>query len=61
MLMEGIPTEVITARGATLMEQLWTAVQYGDYFAYYLAMIYGADPNPVERIRGIQDEMAGQA
>lgn len=61
MLMEGIPTDVITARGATRMEQLWTAVQYGDYFSYYLAMIYGADPNPVERIHSIQDEMADQA
>ena len=61
MLLEGIPTDIITARGATRMEQMWTAVQYGDYFAYYLAMIYGSDPNPVDRIHGIQDEMSGRA
>lgn len=60
LLLEGIPTDTITAFGATRMEQLWTAVQYGDYFAYYLAMIYGSDPNPVDRIHAIQDEMASR-
>ncbi len=57
LLLEGIPTDIIRAHGATRMEQLWTAVQYGDYFAYYLSMIYGSDPNTIARIHAIQEEM----
>jgi glucose/mannose-6-phosphate isomerase len=58
MMLEGIPTDIITARGTGKLEQIWTVLHFGDYFAYYLAMIYGADPNPVDRIRAIQDAMA---
>ena len=58
LMLEGIPTDIIRAKGASRLEQLWTAVHYGDYFAYYLAMIYGADPNLVDHIHSIQDEMA---
>ncbi len=58
MMLEGIPTDIISARGKGCMEQIWTAVHYGDYFAYYLAMIYGVDPTPVDHIHGIQEEMA---
>lgn len=58
MMLEGIPTDIISARGTGNLEQIWTVLHYGDYFAYYLAMIYGVDPNPVDRIRAIQDEMA---
>lgn len=58
IMLEGIPTDIISARGTSGLSQMWTALHYGDYFAYYLAMIYGVDPNPVDRIHGIQDEMA---
>jgi glucose/mannose-6-phosphate isomerase len=57
MMLEGIPTDIINARGMGRMEQMWTALHYGDYFAYYLAMIYGVDPNPVDRIHSIQEDM----
>ncbi|GAP14302.1 bifunctional phosphoglucose/phosphomannose isomerase [Longilinea arvoryzae] len=58
LMLEGIPTDIISARGDSAMEQMWTALHYGDYFAYYLAMIYGADPNPVDRIQSIQADLA---
>lgn len=58
MMLEGIPTDIISASGTGKLEQIWTTLHFGDYFAYYLAIIYGVDPNPVDRIRAIQDEMA---
>lgn len=58
LMLEGLPTDIISARGTSQMEQMWTVLHYGDYFAYYLAMIYGVDPNSTDRIGGIQDEMA---
>lgn len=58
MMLEGLPTDIIHARGASPMEQMWTALHYGDYFAYYLAMIYGADPNSDDHMRAIQEDLA---
>jgi glucose/mannose-6-phosphate isomerase len=56
-MLEGIGTVTIKASGDTPLEQLWTAVHMGDYVAYYLAMIYGADPTPVEAIEGFKKEL----
>ncbi len=58
LMLEGIPTDIISARGASVMAQMWTALHYGDYFAYYLAMIYAVDPNPMDRIQSIQADLA---
>ncbi|MBK9206894.1 MAG: hypothetical protein IPL71_00730 [Anaerolineales bacterium] len=44
-LLEGLNTDVIDARGDSLMAHLWTLIIFGDYMAYYLAMAYGADPS----------------
>ncbi len=44
---QGIGTDIYHAKGKTAMEQIWTAVQFGDYLTYYLAMLYGVDPTPI--------------
>lgn len=56
-MLEGIGTDTIEASGDTPLEQLWTAVHLGDYVAYYLAMIYGVDPTPVEAIEGFKKDL----
>ena len=43
-MLEGLNTDVIDARGTSVIANLWTLVLFGDYMAYYLAMAYGADP-----------------
>lgn len=45
-LLEGLNTDYVDARGNTPLAHLWTAVLFGDYMAYYLAMGYGVDPSP---------------
>lgn len=40
----GIGTDSIKARGATRLAQMWSALHYGDFLAYYLALAYGMDP-----------------
>ncbi len=57
-MVEGIGTDVFQAKGDTPMQQLWTMIQLGDYLAYYLAMIYGVDPTPIEFISGLKAAMA---
>ncbi|OGO37618.1 MAG: bifunctional phosphoglucose/phosphomannose isomerase [Chloroflexi bacterium RBG_16_57_11] len=51
MMIEGLNTDFIDARGDTPLAQQWTCLHYGDYVGYYLAMAYGVDPAPVEAIQ----------
>jgi len=44
-MLEGLNTDVIDARGESIIAHLWTLMIFGDYMAYYLAMAYGADPS----------------
>jgi glucose/mannose-6-phosphate isomerase len=44
-MLEGLNTDVIDARGESVIAHLWTLILFGDYMAYYLAMAYGTDPS----------------
>jgi glucose/mannose-6-phosphate isomerase len=45
---QGINTDVYHASGKGELAHLFTALQFGDYTSYYLAMAYGVDPSPVD-------------
>jgi glucose/mannose-6-phosphate isomerase len=36
---------------------MWTALQYGDYASYYLALAYGLDPTPVPMLAELKEKM----
>ncbi len=65
LMVEGFDTDVIEAPGEGRLAQQWTALHFGDYTAYYLAMAYGVDPTPVSAIEGLKarlrDSGGGQA
>ncbi|GAB4569453.1 MAG: hypothetical protein Fur0017_14320 [Anaerolineales bacterium] len=44
-MLEALNTDVIEARGESIIAHLWSLIIFGDYMAYYLAMAYGADPS----------------
>jgi glucose/mannose-6-phosphate isomerase len=54
-LLEGMNTDYIDARGNTPLANLWTAILFGDYMAYYLAMGYGVDPTPIKALTDFKD------
>ena len=54
LMVEGFNTDVIEAVGETRMAQQWSALHFGDYTAYYLAMAYGVDPTPVDAIEDLK-------
>lgn len=56
-MLEGISTDLIEARGASRLAQMWTLIQFGDYTAYYLAMAYDVDPTPVASIENLKREL----
>ncbi len=54
----GLNTDRFVAPGETALAQQWTALHFGDYVAYYLALAYGVDPTPVESIQAFKALLA---
>ena len=46
-MQQGIATDIYQAQGGSSLEQIWTAIHFGDYMTYYLALLYGIDPTPI--------------
>lgn len=57
MMVEGFNTDSYTALGDSPLAQQWSALHYGDYVAYYLAMAYGIDPSPVRAIEDLKQRL----
>jgi glucose/mannose-6-phosphate isomerase len=54
----GFNTDAIEATGQSPLAHMLTALHYGDYVAYYLAMCYGVDPTPTPQIDYLKEQMA---
>lgn len=57
VMLQGQNTDTITAQGETRLANLWTALHYGDYASYYLAIAYGFDPTPVPMLVDLKENM----
>ncbi len=57
-MLQGLGTDFIDAEGDTPLAQLWTCLMLGDYIAYYLAMAYGVDPTPIEKLEKFKTELS---
>jgi glucose/mannose-6-phosphate isomerase len=60
-MVEGINTDTFQATGDTPLAHLWTSLHFGDYAAYYLAMLYEVDPTPVTVMENLKRELATYA
>lgn len=56
-MVAGLGTDFYMAKGDSRLAQLWTALHFGDYTAYYLAMAYGVDPTPIPAISDFKNAM----
>jgi glucose/mannose-6-phosphate isomerase len=56
-MLEGISTDFLDGKGTTPLSNQWTALHFGDYTAYYLAMAYGIDPTPVAALVELKEEL----
>jgi len=55
---QGIPHHMIQVPGESALAQMLWAIHYGDFVSYYLAMLYGADPSPVQSIVYLKERLA---
>ena len=58
LMVEGMNTDLVQARGESRMAEQWTTLHFGDYVSFYLAMAYGVDPTPVHAIEELKREIA---
>ena len=56
-MVAGICTDQIEFSADDKMAEMWKAILFGDYVAYYLAMMYEIDPTPVEAIESLKMQM----
>jgi glucose/mannose-6-phosphate isomerase len=57
-MLEGIATDSFNARGISRMAQIWSTLFFGDYVAYYLALLYDTDPTPIPPIVALKEAMS---
>jgi glucose/mannose-6-phosphate isomerase len=58
LMLEGLNTDFLDARGDSPLAHMWTMILFGDYMAYYLAMGYGVDPTPVQALVNFKEAMS---
>ncbi|MDY7042084.1 MAG: bifunctional phosphoglucose/phosphomannose isomerase, partial [Chloroflexota bacterium] len=54
----GVAHQVVEARGASPLAQVLSIIHFGDYASYYLALLNGADPSPVDTISYLKKRLA---
>ncbi len=57
LMAEGFFTDSFMAEGHSRLEQMWSALLFGDFVSYYLSAAYGVDPTPIPGIQQIKSEM----
>ena len=55
---EGVELIEIWSRGEDLLSRIFSLVYIGDFISYYLAILYGIDPTPVERVTYLKNQLA---
>jgi glucose/mannose-6-phosphate isomerase len=58
LMLEGINSDFYTPPADTLLAQQCCALHFGDYLAYYLAMLYEIDPTPVDLLESLKMDLA---
>ncbi|MEA3344848.1 MAG: bifunctional phosphoglucose/phosphomannose isomerase [Chloroflexota bacterium] len=57
---EGIAQKEIEAQGGAPLAQMVSAIQFGDYVSYYLAMLYEVDPTEIPNIQYLKRRLGDQ-
>lgn len=50
----GVPVIEIESTGETPLQRMFSLIQYGDFVSYYLAILNGVDPTPVDAIEKLK-------
>jgi glucose/mannose-6-phosphate isomerase len=56
-MLAGLGTDFYIAEGKSRLAHIWTAIHFGEYLAYYLAMFYGVDPSTTAMVEGMKEAL----
>jgi len=56
-MLEGLAIDSYSAKGKSVIAHIWTALHFGDYMAYYLAIAYGMDPTPIDALENFKKSL----
>ena len=54
----GVKHEVVEATGKSKLAQMMSLILLGDYVSYYLALLYGVDPYPINAVAYLKSELS---
>ena len=54
----GFNSDTVHTRGESRLAQMLSALHFGDYVSFYLAIAYGVDPSPVQPITWLKEQLA---
>ncbi len=57
---EGVAIIEIWSRGQDLLSRIFSLIYMADFVSLYLAILYGIDPTPVERVTYLKKELANK-
>lgn len=55
---EGLRVLEIWSRGENLLSRIFSLIYIGDFISFYLAILYGIDPTPVDRVTYLKKRLA---
>jgi glucose/mannose-6-phosphate isomerase len=55
---QGVKVIEIESTGKTALQRMFSLIQYGDFVSYYLAILNGVDPTPVDAIEKLKKALA---
>jgi glucose/mannose-6-phosphate isomerase len=54
---QGVDVTEMAVSGDSLLEEIFSAIHIGDWTSYFLAILYGMDPSPVEIIENLKRDL----
>jgi glucose/mannose-6-phosphate isomerase len=58
---EGVEVLEVESIGDSVLERMFSLICIGDFLSFYLAILYGVDPTPVERVTYLKKELAKES
>lgn len=57
---EGVAVIEVCSRGEELLSRIFSLIYMGDFISFYLAILYGVDPTPVDRVTYLKKKLSEQ-
>jgi glucose/mannose-6-phosphate isomerase len=57
LMKDGVNVIEINSVGQDLLSRIFSLIYIGDFISYYLAILYGVDPTPVDKVTYLKKKL----